>query len=454
MSDIPKASDRKIWRTLLGALAVAVVVGAGYFAAVAAPAGTGLAAKQLCSLVFVSGMPARQAVEQYINPVIGPLPPFLRWSVDPARKEVRASALGFAEARAAAHPGYGCVQLIHQSEAALAQKLPALAKEQQPLPALAAASETLQRALDTALQAPYTQAVLVAHNGNVVAEAYAPGVGAHTPLPGWSMAKSLTATIAGMMVHEGLLSTDEVALFRPWEEDDRTHIRFDDLLRMTSGIDIAETKTGADANSHMLFKAGDAAAYAASRGLTAAPGSEFAYTSGSTVLAAGVIMERLGGPQATYRFIHERLFDPLGMHDTVLEPDEAGTFIGSSFVMASARDWAKLGQLYLQRGAWNGVQIFSPEWVDYVTTHTPSSTGRAYGAGFWLARPAEADRAEASWPADTFYASGLQYNRLLIVPSRGLLVVRLGATSYFADSGIEALMQAALAEYPAQPLAG
>ncbi len=450
MSDIPKASNRKTWRTVLAAIFVAVLAGAGYFAAVAAPAGTGLAAKQLCSLVFVSGMPARQAVEQYINPLIGPLPPFLRWSVDPARKEVRASALGFAEARAAAHSGYGCVQLIHRTEAELAQSLHALPFEQQPPPTRAEGSEALQQALAAALQAPYTQALLVAHNGDVVAEAYAPGVGPNTPLPGWSMAKSLTATIAGIMVHEGSLSTDEVALFPSWEEDDRTHIRFDDLLRMTSGIDIAETKTGADANSHMLFKAGNAAAYAASRGLTAPPGSEFAYTSGSTVLAAGVINERLGGPEATYRYMHERLFEPLDMRDTVLEPDESGTFIGSSFVMASARDWAKLGQLYLQRGSWMGEQIFSPEWVDYVTTHTPSSTGRAYGAGFWLARPAEAERAEASWPADTYYASGLQYNRLLIVPSHGLVVVRLGATSDFSDSGIEALMQSVLAEYPAQ----
>jgi CubicO group peptidase (beta-lactamase class C family) len=451
MSRIPKGTAAKAWRTLAAALVVAVVAGTGYFVTVATPAGTSLAAKQLCSLVFVSGLPARQAVDQYINPLIGPLPPFLRWSVDPARKQTQASALGFAEARAVAHPGYGCVQLIHRTEAELAGTLPAQYLSRSTQGASAHGAGPLQRALAQALQASHTQAVLVARNGHVVAEAYAPGIGAHTPLPGWSMAKSLTATIAGIMVHDGSLSTDEVALFRMWEEDDRAHIRIDDLLRMTSGIDIAETTTGADANSHMLFKAGDAAAFAISRGLSAAPGSAFAYTSGSTVLAAAVITDRLGGPQATYRYIRERLFEPLGMQDTVLEPDESGTFIGSSFVMASARDWAKLGQLYLQRGNWNGVQVFSPDWVEYVTTHTPASSERAYGAGFWLSRPADAGRAEATWPEDTFYASGLQNNRLLIVPSRGLVVVRLGATNHFDDSGIEALMHAALAEFPTQP---
>ncbi len=422
---------------------ILVLAGAGVFAFLAVPTGTGLAAKQLCSLVFVSRMSPEQAMTQYVNPLLGPLPPFLRWTIDPATKQTRVSAMGFAPARAVAHPGYGCIQLLKQTPAQIAQMLPVY-KASHHEPEDLKSNPQLQDALDAALARSFTQAVLVAHKGQVIAEAYAPGVGPQTPLPAWSMTKSVTATIAGMLVARNALSVDEVGLFTEWEDDDRVHISFDQLLRMTSGIDITETHTGADPNSQMLFQASDSAGYAMSRGITEQADTSFNYTSGSTVLAAKVITNRLGGPRATFEFIHNELLKPLGMHNTALEPDEVGTFIGSSFMMASARDWARFGQLYLNRGEWHGAQLFKPDWVDYVTRPTEASGERSYGAGFWLASRAAADHPLARWPEDTFIASGLQSNRLVVIPSHDLLIVRLGATRKFQESGVVELVNAAL----------
>ena len=439
------ATRMRLWRSVSALIFAVLLTGLGWYAAVATPSGTGLAAKQLCSLVFVSNMPAERAMEIYVHPLVGPLPPFLNWQVDPALKQTRVSALGLAEARAVAHPGYGCIQLIDRNIDQVAELLPARPTRPHEPVALIEGPPELADALGAALQVPHTLAVLVAKDGAVIAEAYAEGVGPNTPLPGWSMTKSLTVTLAGMLSQNQQLQTDETSLFPQWQNDPRSAISLDQLLRMTSGIDIPETKTGADANSTMIFQAGDSLAYAIERGLLETPGTVFDYTSGSTVLAAGVIQARLGGPAATYAFINDALFAPLSMHHTIIEPDEAGTFIGSSFVMATARDWVKLGQLYLQGGEWQGAQLFDPSWVSYVTQHTPQSEARPYGAGFWLARPADGDAPRGEWPEDTFYASGLQNNRLFIVPSRGLLVVRLGATTRYSESGMTELMRAVLA---------
>lgn len=263
------------------------------------------------------------------------------------------------------------------------------------------------------------------------------------------MAKSVTTTMAGLLQHQGVLSVEDRSLFAGWGQDQRDQITLNQLLRMTSGVAIEETGSGVDANSHMLFKAGDSLAYAVAQPASAAPGERFDYTSGSTVLAAGVIQQHLGGPAATYAWLHSALIDRLGLRSMIMEPDEAGTFIGSSYVMASARDWAALGLLYLRRGTLGETQLFDSAWIDYVTQHTSSATHRPYGAGFWLAHPTQEDSPTAAWPADTYYASGLQHNRLIIVPSRSLIVVRLGASSRYEDSGLDELMRSLLELYDA-----
>ncbi|MFK7915392.1 MAG: serine hydrolase domain-containing protein, partial [Pseudomonadales bacterium] len=298
----------------------------------------------------------------------------------------------------------------------------------------------LEQALDNAFAGPAqrnTLAVVVRHNGALVAQRYAPGVGPQTPLPGWSMAKSATATLVGIMQQRGLLHVNDQQLFDAWpQRDHRSSISLNQLLRMLSGIDIEENGSGLDTNSITLFTKDDSAGYAMGRGLRAAPGSRFDYSSGSTLLAARYLTEVAGGPEPMYALIRE-LFDSLGMHTAILEPDAAGTFVGSSFMSASAQDWAKLGQLYLNRGRWNDAQLFAPEWVDYVSRITAQSKARRYGAGFMGRRPLAvyAEHQAPPPPADTIAGHGLQNQALYIVPSEDLVVVRLGASGNYWQSG-------------------
>lgn len=441
------------WKPVLTVVSLALVGATAWYAVTAAPAGAGLMAKQVCSLTHVSGFTPQRAVDIYIRPLLGPAMPFMSLRPDPVRRQVVVSTLGFHTSTAVYQPGYGCVLLHRKTVADIDQLLPLRSRK---------AAKTwepdqehrrehfdltaLRSAADTALAIPGTQALLVIHQGRIAIERYAEGVDGNTPLPGWSMAKTITAVVAGMLARREFLATDEVALFRPWEDDERIHISLDQLLRMTSGINILENKSGADANSHMLFKTGDATDYAIDRGLRNTPGEVFAYTSGSSMLVARIISDRLGGRPETLGFIRRELFEPLDMQRTLLEPDETGQFIGSSFVMASAHDWGRFGLMLLYGGEMNGSRLIDPSWIDYMTSPTPGSEDRPYGAGVWLIDPASTTQ---PWmqrlPADTYYASGMQTNQLWIIPRRDLVIVRLGATNDFFRSGLIELITAVLA---------
>lgn len=437
---------RKLFIGLLLTLTIVGAMGVWYVRS-AAPVATGLIAKQLCTLVFESRLPPQRARALYFRTLIGRAERFFQHQIDPHQPAVTVTGIG-ARARAIHRPGLGCT-LLYPADADPRQLAltPVVTINREANAAIdygirAAAFD--QRALEQALDSAFngqsernTLAVAVMHQGQLVAERYASGVTATTPLPGWSMAKSTTATLVGVMQQQGLLRVSDSGLFPQWAEGDHRHkITLEQLLRMTSGIDLPETGSGIDANSIMLFRQNDAAGWAINRGLRAAPGSEFAYTSGSTVLVARYLTDVAGGPQAMYDVIRE-FFDTLGMHSAIFEPDAAGTFIGSSFMLASARDWAKLGQLYLNRGVWNGQQLFDPQWVEFVRELTPQSQARSYGAGFMRRRPLAlyAQSRVPALPEDAFAAHGLQNQALYIIPSEDLVVVRLGATGDYWKSG-------------------
>ncbi|MGI9328280.1 MAG: serine hydrolase domain-containing protein [Pseudomonadales bacterium] len=437
---------RKLFIGLLLTLTIVGAMGVWYVRS-AAPVASGLIAKQLCTLVFESRLTPRRARALYFRTLIGPAERFFQHEIDPQQPAVSVAGAG-AQARAIHRPGLGCT-LAYPPDADPGQLVlsPVVTINRGASTAIdhgvrAAAFDqsALEQALDSAFNGESernTLAIAVMHQGKLVAERYASGITAATPLPGWSMAKSTTATLVGVMQQQGMLRVSDSGLFPQWAAGDHRHnITLEQLLRMTSGIDLPETGSGIDANSIMLFTQNDAAGWAINRGLRAAPGLEFAYTSGSTVLVARYLTEVAGGPQAMYRLIRE-FFDTLGMHSAILEPDAAGTFIGSSFMVASARDWAKLGQLYLNEGLWNGQQLFAPEWVAFVRELTPQSQARSYGAGFMRRRPLTlyAESQVPALPEDAFAAHGLQNQALYIIPSEDLVVVRLGATSDYWQSG-------------------
>lgn len=440
-------------KQVLWLITFVLVAPVAVYVVIAGPVGTALTAKQMCSLTFVSNLAPERAFSTYVRPILGPGAWLMHYEIDRVRQRVDADAFGFAKVTAIHHAGYGCVLLRQQSPAAVAALLPNYEAKLPPVWGLNQKhrgahfdNTALTAAIDGAFNAPGTLAVLVVHAGELVAERYADGIDGDTPLPGWSMSKTVTAVLAGMLAQRKFLTTDEVGLFNDWADDERVHISFDQLLRMTSGIDILENKTGADANSIMLFRNGNTSAYAIGRRLRETPGEVFAYTSGSTMLAARVISDRLGGPRPTFNFIRDELFSPLDMHHTWFEPDERGQFIGSSFIMSSAHDWARFGQLLQNRGRVNGRLYFNASWIDYMTTPTPQATKRPYGAGVWLI---DSEHPDQRWmqrlPPGTYYASGLQTNQLWIIPARELVIVRLGATSNFFKSGVIELLQAVLA---------
>ena len=422
--------------TVIGAIAI-------WYVRNAAPVAAGLIAKQLCTLVFTTELEPERARKLYFETLIGKAQRFFKHRIN----DYSVTVTGIGQKATAQHrSGLGCT-LTHD---VTAHDLPltAVVTVNGPPPAAidhharAASFDqvALEQALDSAFSGPAsrnTLAVAIMHNGALVAERYAPDIGPQTALPGWSMAKSATATLVGIMQHRGLLHVDDQQLFQRWSpRDHRSNISLNQLLRMLSGIDIEENGSGLDANSITLFTKDDSAGYAMQRGLRAAPGSRFDYSSGSTLLAARYLTDVAGGPEPMYALIRE-LFDTLGMHSAILEPDAAGTFVGSSFMSASARDWAKLGQLYLNRGRWNDTQLFAPEWVDYVSRITAESKARRYGAGFMGRRPLDiyAEHNAPPPPADTIAGHGLQNQALYIVPSEDLVVVRLGASGSYWESG-------------------
>jgi CubicO group peptidase (beta-lactamase class C family) len=276
--------------------------------------------------------------------------------------------------------------------------------------------------------------VLVVHDGQVIAERYARGVGADTPLPGWSMAKSVLNALVGILVADGRLAVSQRELLREWRSPDpRSAISLEDLLRMRSGLQFSEAYGNPWSDVlHMLFNCPDAAGYAASRPLVNPPGRVWAYASGTSNIVSAIVRDTVGA-SAYPEWPRRVLFEPLQMESAILEPDEAGTFVCSSYMLATARDWARYGQLWLDGGRRSGRALLPPDWVRLSTAPTPESPQGRYGAHWWLKLNPEVggnDPAAASIAPDAFFAIGHEGQTLTIIPSRRLVVVRLGAAIY------------------------
>ena len=273
-----------------------------------------------------------------------------------------------------------------------------------------------------------TLAVVVQHRGEVVAEAYAIGVTADTTLISWSMAKSIVHALIGMAQMDGLLDVRMPTGIASWQNDDRRLITLQDLLEMRSGLAWIEDYVEGNESDviDMLFGSGkeDHAAHAINKPLASAPGSEWYYSSGTTNIVARLLGNALGDKKGssdkTRSFIQKRLFDAIGMTSATVQFDAAGTFVGSSFVYATARDFAKFGELYLRDGKCGAKQVLPVGWVDHARTQTviDEETGQGYGAHWWT-QPGE---------PGSLIASGYEGQQIFVLPERDLVIVRLGKT--------------------------
>jgi CubicO group peptidase (beta-lactamase class C family) len=273
-----------------------------------------------------------------------------------------------------------------------------------------------------------TLAVVVQHRGEVVAEAYADGIAADTTLISWSMAKSIVHALVGMAQMDGLLDVRMPTGIASWQNDDRRLITLQDLLEMRSGLAWIEDYVEGNESDviDMLFGSGkeDHAAHAINKPLASAPGSEWYYSSGTTNIVARLLGNALGDKKGssdkTRSFIQKRLFDAIGMTSATVQFDAAGTFVGSSFVYATARDFAKFGELYLRDGKCGAKQVLPVGWVDHARTQTviDEETGQGYGAHWWT-QPGE---------PGSLIASGYEGQQIFVLPERDLVIVRLGKT--------------------------
>lgn len=427
------------------------VQGTGY-APAATPATLGLAgyAKVLCSAVFVSG---RDSAEAFRNSGFFLMDPADRddiagYEVDRDERSVTMQLTDGTTRKAGFYGDQGCV--VHPvgydgvffQPLEVESSLPPANAMPWPMgdvisdePLAACIDEPI---LEDAVEAAFsdaealTAAFLVAHEGRIIGERYDLGVGSETQLESWSMGKSLTATLVGRLIQEGHFDLYDPAPIPEWhvEKDPRSAIRISDLLRMSSGLEFTGTNSpevlsGEVYPDHMLVYTGaiDVFDFSASRPLEFAPNTVGRYRN-SDPLALGRIIEQTvveDTQQPYFTYPQRELFDRIGIREQVLEPDPYGNFVLTGYDYGTARNWARIGMLYLNDGVWQGERLLPEGFVEFVSTPAPAWEEPVYGGLFWLNRTGE-------WnlPEDAFFAAGGGGQRTFIVPSRNMVIVRMG----------------------------
>ncbi|XOV88112.1 MAG: serine hydrolase domain-containing protein [Pseudomonadota bacterium] len=268
-----------------------------------------------------------------------------------------------------------------------------------------------------------TYALLVVQRGQLVFERYSAGANAFYLQYSWSMAKSITQALVGILVKQGRLDIYAPAPVPEWADDERAAITLDQLLRMSSGLEFAEDYVDGQVSDviPMLQFEGrhDTGTFAAAKPLAHPPGSTWSYSSGTTNIICRILKEAVGGgASGMLRFMNDELFEPVGIRSATPKFDTSGTFIGSSYLLATPQDFARFGLLYLRGGHWDGHEILPRDWVDYARTPTYRDSESCYGAHWWM-KPSN---------PDLFYCSGYDGQRILCIPEKDAVIVRLGRT--------------------------
>ncbi len=410
--------------------------------------GTGYAAHNECAVRLLAG---RDDPDADLPP--NPLVPHLRSSsiegADGATG-VESTVRGMAGQRAWYSEGYGCTI---GDEPPVRQDLEEVTRGHRWTegPVVQAEDPEVQAALaraygedlTTSEQAELgTRAVVVMHDGEIIAERYAEGFDPATPQLGWSMAKSVANLLVGIMVDDGGVAISDDRL-RPEWTDKRESITIDQLMRMTSGLEWDETYALGTPITRMLYLEPDMPAYVASQELAHEPGTYQQYSSGSTTLLCQTLFERAGVPADERGDLpRDLLFRALGLTTAVWETDARGNPVCSSYLWAGARDWAAIGQFALQQGEWEGAELLPEDWMAESTTqHEVEETEEeGYAAGWWVNQEADGSIVSPLLPADAYQARGHDGQRLVVVPSADLVVVRLGFTPELEDVGTDRLV--------------
>jgi CubicO group peptidase (beta-lactamase class C family) len=407
-------------------LLLAAVLGGCVYLNSLMPIITGYAAKNLASAVFVSGRePADvEALDLHFSFI-----KFTRNRVDFENHTVTSRFL-WSKSTALYRDGYGVTLLRGRKakERLLAQSFP--------LPPEPAGSESLQPgdSATSARLAPIAKALVddhvyngtpfafvVLYKGAIVAERYRTGMTEDTRLLSWSMGKSFTNALVGLMTGDGLLDIYASMDIPQWKDDNRSAITLNDLMQMQSGLEWNENYGNRSDVNLMLHREEDMGLFALSKPLMAKPGTHWYYSSGSTNIIMHYLRGKFASDTEFWSYIRSRLFTPLGIRNACFEPDMSGTPVGSSYLYVTARDYARFGQMYLDDGCVAGTRILPEGWVDYSVTPASDSKG-GYGAFFWLNQ----NKSCPDVPEDMFSCQGHDGQEIYIIPSQDLVVVVLG----------------------------
>ncbi|NNF36014.1 MAG: serine hydrolase [Saprospiraceae bacterium] len=403
------------------------------------PIVSGYAAKKMCSCTFIS----ERGQESIQNEDLGISPLNLtNTEIDFENKKVTTSIFGMAERTAEYRGRLGCVLLKGKDDYNIQLDIPKVKLNPSaywpygPREIRDAVEGVDYEALDIAIKNAFdpsmnidsirTRAVVVIYKDTLVGELYANGYGEETELLGWSMTKSVTSALIGILSKEGRLSINDKNLFPHWD-DGRANITINDLLQMQSGLKFDEVYDEISDATTMLFMSEDIVSTASYQPLLHKPGTHWSYSSGTSNIISGLIRTKFEKHEDYLKFPHEALFNKIGMQSAHLEIDESGNYIGSSYCYATPRDWAKFGMLYLNDGIWGNERILPEGWVDYSRKAAENSDG-IYGGHFWQNHNRVA---YPDVPEDLYSCNGHEGQFVFIIPSYDAVIVRMGLSESF-----------------------
>jgi CubicO group peptidase (beta-lactamase class C family) len=423
---------KKTLKYIVVILLMGVIFG-GYYLYVRLPIINGYASKNLCSCVFVSNRTQEQAEANELNFS------FIKYtssSLDTVEKTVTSSFFGFRPQKSFYNDKVGCALVNNEDNI---EGFRALDFEKEIVyysedSTLKINTQTENPKLKEAINHHFTEkegepainttALLVVHNNELIAERYAKGFNKDNRFLGWSMAKSIMSSLVGILVKEKGLDINKPIDLAEWSNDDRKDITLNNVLQMSTGIEWVEDYGSISDVTKMLYTKDDVYKAATTNQLEYPVGSYYEYSSGSSNILSGQIRSFFPTQEDYLLFPYRALFSKLGTKSMLLETDPTGLFIGSSYAWATARDWCRYGMLYEQEGEWNGEQILPVGWTEYTSKAATHSNG-VYGAQFWL----HTEKEFPDVPSDLYFADGFQGQRVFILPSKNLVVVRFGLSS-------------------------
>jgi len=398
---------------------------------------TGFAAKSVCSCTFEAGrdLQSIEAGDNDIDPIY-----YAKNEINFEEKSVSSTIFGLKKRKAIYKEGIGCVLVPENNDTKINFKPNRkITKTNLPYPyGNLPQKDTIfsninYKVLDLAVENAFdcegydelkrTRAVVVIYKNQIIAEKYASGFSKDTKILGWSMTKSITSAVMGVLEKQGKINVNQKNLFPEWEQDERSKITLNDLLHMNSGLEWVEDYNTMSDVTKMLFLEDDMTKVQLNKPLIGKPNESWNYSSGTTNLLSGYIRNQFKTHQEYLDFWYNELIDKIGMNSMIIETDTKGNYVGSSYGWATARDWAKFGLLYLHKGNWNGEQLLKESWVTYSATPTNGSNGQ-YGAHFWL----NAGGVYPNVPRDLFSCNGYQGQHVFIIPSKDIVIVRMGLT--------------------------